>query len=207
MDVLVPFDARDPKTRLSPILDPSERRTFARAMLTDVLDVLRDAGHQPELLATAPISCPCPVSVDDRPLTTAVNAVLAERTEPLAIVMADLALLTTDAVERLCSPNADVVLAPGRGGGTNAMVVRHPDFRVDYHGVSFRDHCGQARACDATLSTVDSFRIAADIDEPADLVDLLVYGEGEAHEWLDEADFTVVERDGKPAARRHGENR
>ncbi len=206
MDVLVPFDARDPKTRLSPVLDPTERHAFARAMLSDVLDVLRAAGHQPEVLSTAPIDCPCPVTVDERPLTSAVNAVLAEQRGSLAIVMADLALLTTDAVDRLCDPNADVVIAPGTGGGTNAMVVRHPEFRVDYHGVSFRDHCQRAQACGATRSTVDSFRIAADIDEPPDLVDLLVSGEGQAREWLDTAGFEVVERDGEPTARRTDED-
>jgi 2-phospho-L-lactate guanylyltransferase len=206
MDVLVPFDAHDPKTRLSSVLDATERRAFARAMLSDVIEVLRQAGHQPKLLSTAPLDCPCPVTVDDRPLTEAVNAVLAGQQGQLAIVMADLALLTTAAVQRLCDPDADVVLAPGRGGGTNAVVVRHPDFRVDYHGVSFRDHCERARACDATLSTVDSFRIAADIDEPPDLVDLLVYGDGQAREWLETAGFEVVERDGQPTARRNGES-
>lgn len=205
MDVLVPFDARNPKTRLSPVLDPTERRAFARAMLSDVLDVLREAGHRPDVLSTAPLDCPCPVTVDDRSLTGAVNAILAEQRGSLAVVVADLALLTTDAVDRLCEPDADVVLAPGTGGGTNAMIVDHPDFRVDYHGVSFRDHCQRARACGATLSTVDSFRIAADVDEPADLVDLLVHGERQAHEWLDTAGFEVVERDGQPTARRDGE--
>jgi len=205
MDVLVPFDARDPNTRLAPVLDPTERRAFARAMLSDVLDVLREAGHQPDVLSTAPLSCPCPVTVDDGPLTEVVNAVLADQHEPLAIVMADLALLTTDAVARLCDPDTDVVLAPGTGGGTNAVVVRHPDFRVDYHGVSFRDHCQRARACGATLSVVDSFRLAVDIDEPADLVDLFVHGERQAREWLDTAGFEVAERDGQPTARRNDE--
>ena len=205
MRVLVPFDASDPKTRLAPVLDEPERHSFAEAMLTDVLDVLAAAGHDAEVLATAPVECPVPVTVDEQPLTPAVNAALAERSLPLAVVMADLALLTPGALTRLHEPDADVVVAPGIGGGTNALVVRHPGFRVDYHGASYRDHCGRAEAAGATLATVDSFRLAADIDEPSDLVELLLHGEGGAREWLREADFALVESEERTAARRRTE--
>jgi len=207
MDVLVPFDASDPKTRLAPVLDESERQAFAGAMLGDVLGVLDAAGHDAEVLATAPVECPVPVTVDERPLTPAVNAALEERALPIAVVMADLALLTEPALERLLDPGADVVVAPGIGGGTNALVVRHPEFRVDYHGASYRDHCRHAGACGATLSTVDSFRLAADVDEPSDLVELLLHGGGAAREWLREAGFGLVESDERTTARRKDENR
>ena len=205
MRVLVPFDARDPKTRLAPVLDGAQRRAFADAMLADVLETLAAAGHEPTVLATAPVDCEAPVAVDERPLTPAVNAALAGSELPVAVVMADLALLTEAALARLMEPEADVVAAPGVGGGTNALVVRHPEFRVDYHGVSFRDHRERARACGALLATVDSFRLAADVDEPSDLVELLLHGEGRARQWLLEAGFELIERDDRAITRRQDE--
>ncbi|PSQ46190.1 2-phospho-L-lactate guanylyltransferase [Halobacteriales archaeon SW_7_65_23] len=202
MRVLVPFDARDPKTGLASVLDDAERRAFADAMLADVLETLAVAGHDARVLATAPVECVAPVTVDERPLTPAVNAALADAELPLAVVMADLALLTPAALTRLVEPDADVVIAPGIGGGTNALVVRHPGFRVDYHGASYRDHRERAADCRASLATVDSFRLAADVDDPSDFVELLLHGEGRARDWLREAGFEVVASDGRMTARR-----
>ena len=198
MRVVVPFDAREPKTRLSPLLDADERRAFAMAMLRDVLDALRDADADPELLANAPVGVDVPETVDERDLTTAVNGVLAGADEErVAVVMADLALVTPATVERLLATDADVTIAPGLGGGTNALVVGHPSFRVDYHGASVRDHRRAAATLGATLREVDSFRLAIDVDEPADLAEVLLHGDGRSAEWLQAAGIELSVTDGR----------
>jgi 2-phospho-L-lactate guanylyltransferase len=197
MRLLVPFDARDPNSRLDPVLAGPGRRDLAQHMLADVLDACRAAGQEPTVIATGPVDCSAPVEVDDRPLTPAVNAVMAESDEPVAVVMADLALATGEALHRFLGADGDVVLAPGRGGGTNALLSRHPAFRVDYHGVSIRDHRRQARGCDASLRVVDSFRLAVDVDEPADLLEILLHGEGRTPGWLREAGFGVETAEGE----------
>ncbi|PSP28804.1 2-phospho-L-lactate guanylyltransferase [Halobacteriales archaeon QH_10_67_22] len=197
MHVVVPFGADDPKTRLSPVLDADERREFAEAMLADVLDALDAFGSEPTVVADAPVDCAAPVTVDERPLSAAVNARLDDTDDTKAVVMADLALATPAALARLFDTEGDVVLAPGRGGGTNAVVARHPEFRVDYHGVSVRDHREAVRATGASLATVDSFRLATDVDEPADLVEVLLHAEGRAPAWLREAGFAVTATDGR----------
>lgn len=199
MDVLVPFAAVEPKTRLSTVLEGDERAAFARAMLADVCEAVADAGATPTVLSTAPIESPHAVVVDDRQLTAAVDARLEP---PAAVVMADLPLATPAALGRLFEADADVVLAPGIGGGTNAIVSRDPAFHVDYHGASIRDHRRNARAVDASLETVDSFRLAVDVDEPADLAEVLLHGGGRAREWLEDAGFAVRETDGRVVARR-----
>ena len=188
MRLLVPFEATRPKTRLAGVLDTGERATFARAMLRDVLDACLGAGHDPEVVATAPVEVDdAPVAVDDRPLSTATNARLGGD-EPVGVVVADLALLTPTAVDRLvaAADGADVAIAPGRGGGTNALVIDHRDFRVDFHGVSYRDHLTAARDVGADVTVVDSMRLSTDVDEPADLVEVLLHGEGGAAAWLRE---------------------
>ncbi|WP_336036262.1 2-phospho-L-lactate guanylyltransferase [Halobacterium yunchengense] len=183
MRVVVPFDPETPNERLSSLFSLAERREFAAAMLGDVLAAVRGAGGRPEVLAAAPLADTpaaaavgdAPVVVDDRPLSEAVNAALADGL-PAAVVMADLALATPDALAALFEREGDVVLARGRGGGTNAVVVRHPGFRVDYHGVSFRDHVAAAERVGATVATVDSFRLGVDVDDEADVLDVLVHG-------------------------------
>ncbi len=198
MRVFVPFDTRDPKSRLSSVLDSSEREQFAHVMLGDVLDVLQRAGHDPTVLATAPLDCSCSVRVDERPLSKAVNDILDESTLPIGVVMADLPLLTVDSVEHLVDQSGDVVIAPGLGGGTNCLVIRTPEFRVDYHGASFLDHRRQATKAGVDISVVDSFRLAVDIDDPEDLLELLLHGDNDAAGWLSNAGFSVDESGEQP---------
>ncbi|MFC6953932.1 2-phospho-L-lactate guanylyltransferase [Halorubellus litoreus] len=210
MEVVVPFSPTDPKTRLSGVLSAAERREFAGVMLEDVLDALsRTRGvPEPSVLSTVSLDRDLDVDVvvDDRALTPAVNDVLASSTEPVAVVMADLALATPTALRRLFASDADVVLAPGRRVGTNALVARHPEFRVDYHGASFVDHREAAAQVGATLSVVDSHRLATDVDEPGDLAEVLAHGAGAAADWLRDRGFALGERaDGSVHAVRHDE--
>ncbi|PSP74039.1 2-phospho-L-lactate guanylyltransferase [Halobacteriales archaeon QS_3_64_16] len=221
MRVVVPFAAERPKTRLDGVLSPAERVAFAQAMLADVLEALEEGGQTPEVLATAPFDATAvsgvsagtgsvgspevPVRVDDRALTPAVNAVLEASEEPVAVVMADLALATPAALGELFAAEEGVVLAPGCGGGTNALLARHPDFRVDYHGTSFLDHCERARSIGARVGTVDSFRLATDIDEPTDLPEVLLHSENRAARWLRAAGFSLAVTDGRVSVRRGGE--
>ncbi|PCR89953.1 2-phospho-L-lactate guanylyltransferase [Natrinema ejinorense] len=227
MRVVVPFAAETPKTRLESVLTSAERSAVARAMLADVLCAVVGAGHEPMVVSTAPLDLEtlelpgevltsASVTLDERSLTDAVNARLpggegetaADGIDPVAVVMADLALATPDALEALLATSADVAIAPGRGGGTNALVVRHPDFVVDYHGTSYLDHREIALEVGATLETVDSFRLATDIDEPADLVEVLVHGrEGaRAPTCLREFGFELADRDGRVDVSRDGDH-
>jgi 2-phospho-L-lactate guanylyltransferase len=216
MRVVVPFDATDPKTRLAPLLDAPERRAFARCMLRDVLDAVvglsrADAVAGVDVISTAPLdpalerdgsdSDPSvTVRVDDRSLDRVVDDAIAETTvegESLVVVMADLALATPDALVRLVQSDGDVVLVPGRGLGTNALVVRTPAFRTDFHGASYLDH-RRAAADVGTVGTVDSFRLATDVDEPADLVEAFVHGGERTREWLTSRfELAVSEAEGR----------
>jgi 2-phospho-L-lactate guanylyltransferase len=220
MRVVVPFAAERPKTRLDGVLSAAERVAFARAVLADVLATIRETDHEPEVLATAPLDTTSldggatetdslastdglpplsstSVTVDDRALTPAINAVLEAAEEPIAVVMADLALATPAALDRLFAAEEEIVLAPGRGGGTNALLARRPDFRVDYHGASFLDHRDRAREIGASVGTVDSFRLATDVDEPTDLPEVLLHGEGRATRWLRAAGFRLAVTEGR----------
>lgn len=197
MRVVVPFDPVNPKTRLSGVMSSGERQSFALAMLRDVLVAIENAGHAPTVLATGSVDVSADVVTDDRPLSDAVNAALADADLPAAVLMADLPLVTPAVVQRLCSRPDEVVLAPGLGGGTNALVVRDPRFTVDYHGGSYSDHVEIALEAGLSLGRVDSYRLAVDVDEPDDLVEVLLHGDGKAEEWLRRAGFSIERGEGR----------
>ena len=201
MRAVIPFDVATPKQRLSPVLSPAERTEFALAMLQDVLSAMRDTRLEPTVVSTAPLPerVSAPVDVDDRPLDAVVRDAI-ETATPLAVVMADLPLLEPETLGRLIEADGDVVLAPGRGGGTNAMVVRDPAFEPDYHGPSIADHRQIASERGLALGEIDSFRLAADVDEPGDLLDVLLHSVGDSTAWLDAAGFRVEAGSGRPEA-------
>ncbi|WP_135537040.1 2-phospho-L-lactate guanylyltransferase [Halostella pelagica] len=203
MRVIIPYDGKNPKTRLSEVLDHSERVAFGRAMLRDVLAVVRGVGGDPLVLSPTPVDIEdCPVRVDERPLSRAVNGQLRSSSNAIAVVMADLPLLTEAALERLLTSDGDVVLARGVGGGTNAIVSRTADFAVDYHDNSYLDHRSAVRKIGATLTEVDSYRMATDIDEPDDLAELLLHGDGHAAQWLRDRGFRLTAGSGRSGVER-----
>ncbi len=206
MRCFVPFAVDTPKSRLAPVLRPAERQSLATTMLCDVLDALETSGFAPTVLSTAPVTDDrvtdrAAVTVDDRALTPAINARLAEDT-PTLIVMADLPLVEPADIQQLVDSEAGISIAPGLGGGTNALVVREPRFRVDYHGASYLDHRQAAVKLDATVEAVDSRRLATDIDEPEDLVEVLIHGTGAAHDWLVDAGFELDTTGGRVGIQR-----
>lgn len=207
MRTVIPFDTRAPKRRLSPVLAPAERAAFARAMLQDVLAAMEPTALDPTVIATGPIEAPvsAPVTVDERPLDAVITDQIRS-SAPVAVVMADLPLLRPAPLTRFAGTEGDVVLASGRGGGTNAMLVRTTQFETDYHGASIRDHRQIARDRDLSLAELDSYRFGTDVDEPADLLEVLLHGSGRSADWLDAAGFRVAAADGRATAKRSGDS-
>ncbi|MDD1710841.1 MAG: 2-phospho-L-lactate guanylyltransferase [Methanoregulaceae archaeon] len=190
---LIPFKPRNPKTRLSCVLELPEREKFAQMMLCDVVVAARQAGCDPFILGTEPFSFNgLPVVVDPAGLNESINAYLEKTPGPLLIIMADVALASASAIKRLITTEADMAIVPGTGGGTNALYLSHADrFRVSYYGMSFEKHLRIAEECDLSCEVVDSFLIHTDIDEKEDLVELLIHGKGMSNRYLHELGFVL----------------
>jgi 2-phospho-L-lactate guanylyltransferase len=197
MRFIIPFEGREPKTRLGDTLSLTERQAFARAMLRDVLIAVRDAGHDPVIVSPSPLDIETPTIVDDSPLSEAINSTLSTAVLPVAVVMADLPLVTPSTLGQFLETPGDVVLAPGIGGGTNALVVRDSAFSVDYHGTSYLDHLDIAQEAGLTVSEAGPWRLAVDVDEPSDLTEILLHSDGHAHEWLVEHGFSLETTSGR----------
>ena len=213
--IVVPFKLDGAKSRLSSILEPQERRHLAIAMLGDVLKTVREFGtvtilSRPGLNAGLLRSLDSVHGVDngadngtvhdagedidiresDKDLNDAINELIEKEAadgwqKDILIVMADLALLTKNDIVGIINCPGDVVLCPGRGGGTNMILINSPKFRTCYRKLSFSRHLDFARLTGLDASVFESFRASCDIDEPEDLVELLLHGRGEARRLIE----------------------
>jgi 2-phospho-L-lactate guanylyltransferase len=201
---VIPYKPKNPKTRLSCVLDLPEREKFAEMMLCDVVVAASEAGCKPFILATEPFSFDgIRVEVDSRGLNESLNDILVATPGPLLIIMADVPLASPEAIRRLTESRADVAMVPGRGGGTNAVYLPSANrFRVNYYGASFRKHRQYADEAGLSLDVIDSFLIHTDIDEKEDLVELLIHGTGMSSGYLQELGFVLAVEKGRVGVER-----
>ncbi|KUK44021.1 MAG: 2-phospho-L-lactate guanylyltransferase [Methanothrix sp.] len=216
--VVIPFKLDCAKSRLSSVLSSEEREGLALAMLEDVIDVvsglgrvsilmkdpLPEAGVFNRLRSRSEIELiECPQELDP-----ALNSMIeAEKRKGwpsyLLIAMADLPLMRPSDLEGLVRTPGDVVIVPGRGGGTNLILVRDPKFRVSYYGLSFLKHLKVAEELGLSVGVYESFRCGSDIDEPSDLVEVLIHGRGRTPEILRKLGFELSGRREKARAGCH----
>ncbi|MFN3383894.1 MAG: 2-phospho-L-lactate guanylyltransferase [Archaeoglobaceae archaeon] len=192
MKAIVPFKPINPKSRLAKVLGEEERREFAKFMLIDVLKLLRSLDLEVRVVATSPIEVPVEVEVveDPRPLDDCINSELRE--VPKAVVMSDLPLLNVETLQRFFETEGDVVIAPGRKGGTNMLLVRKEGFKVSYHYCSFLKHLNIAKSLGFSFAIFDSFYASVDIDSEEDLLELMIHGEGKiSRDYLEKIGFKV----------------
>ena len=204
--VVIPFKLDCAKSRLSSVLSSEEREYLALAMLEDVIDAVSGLGEV-AILMKDPIPDGDPFDrLRSRPgldllecpqeLDPALNMVIeAEERRgwpsDLLIAMADLPLMRASDLDDLVRTPGDVVIVPGRGGGTNLILVRDPKFRVSYYGISFKKHLQKAEDLGLSAGVFESFRCGSDIDEPSDLVEVMIHGLGRTPELLRDLGFEL----------------
>jgi 2-phospho-L-lactate guanylyltransferase len=172
-------------------------------MLKDVLDAVLGQGRATMILSRpgldiADIGYNVEIQESEMDLNDALNALIACEARQgwqldMLICMADLALLTENEVVGILNCDGDVVLCPGRGGGTNMILIRSPKFRTCYQGLSFPKHLAFARQTGLEVSVFESFRAGCDIDEPEDLAEVLLHGRGRSKRVLEEMGFALSE--------------
>ncbi len=68
---------------------------------------------------------------------------------------------------------------------------------MDYYGTSFLDHLRIAKEAGMTVDVYDSFLVSTDMDEPDDLVELLIHGQGRAVDYLKSTGISLNTETGK----------
>jgi len=179
------------KQRLLPLLSATERLALAEAMLQDVLaglDTCRHREHAALVSGDARahrLARHYGFAIIDDPddpgetgaIEMATRAAIERGAEFTLVLPADIPLITADEVDQIfaAAPLAGTVLAPSASGrGTNAVLQRPPDlFPLRFGNDSFVPHLAAARATGRPVQVLELSGIGMDIDEPADLADLL----------------------------------
>jgi 2-phospho-L-lactate/phosphoenolpyruvate guanylyltransferase len=190
--ILVPIkDTSSAKQRLASILDQPARTQLAQAMLTDVLETLHGWKHRPKvgIVTGDPYAMKLAeeygfeVILDtDNPGETAAiekaTKICVERGEESTVVIpADIPLIQSWELEEVYkhAPAEGSVLVPaGDGRGTNAALRRPANlFPLHFGNDSFKPHHAAAQATGRPCVVLTLPGIAVDVDNPADLHQLL----------------------------------
>lgn len=204
---IVPFKSSGCKTRLSPVLSAEQRWLLAVAMLRDVIRALRSVGvvtvlARPGMSGDIIADLNASLRFSGLELSDALNEFIDESAAAgwpadILIVMADLPLLREEDVIGMIGTPGGVVLAPGRGGGTNMILIRDSRFRTRYRGLSFARHQREAEELGTEIGYYYSYRAGCDIDEPGDLIEIMLHTSGESRALLERFGLRVIESEGR----------
>lgn len=190
--ILVPVKKLDnAKQRLAPVLDQAARTELAQAMLFDVLETLGTWANRPEVGVVT--SDPFAVDLARRfdfqvihePLNRSETDAIAMATklcqsrgvDSTLVIPGDIPLIQVWELEKILdvAPNEGSVLVPAMDRrGTNAAWQRPAGlFPLRFGNDSFRPHLSAARASRKPCVVLTLPGIALDVDNPADLKQLL----------------------------------
>jgi 2-phospho-L-lactate/phosphoenolpyruvate guanylyltransferase len=190
--ILIPVkNSATAKQRLAEVLDQPSRTQLAQAMLQDVMDALCAWPHRP----------PCALVTSDRFATAlarqsgfeivpdphnsgetgaiemATEFCAARGQEYSLVIPADIPLIDYEELQQILdqAPPQGTVLAPAADGrGTNAAFRRPANlFPLRFGNDSFKPHLAAAQATGKPCVVLQLPRIAVDVDNPADLRQLL----------------------------------
>ena len=174
------------KARLAPVLDDGARRRLALALFRDVLaaalacpalDAVAVVTRDEEVLALAieagAEGLPEPGGLNEA-LTSAAETLGQRDADRLIVLAADLPLATSDDIAAVAQAGADVVVAPSRDGGTNALALPLPVGAITFRfgADSARRHLDGAQEAGLRSLRLDLPNLAFDLDTPEDLAEL-----------------------------------
>jgi len=183
------------KSGLSAVLVPEQRRQLVLSMLADVLK----AVHQAPSIASSIIVSPDEKVLSfanlhgaegvtepglglNEALNLAIRHTISKDVDSVLILPADLPFLKSADVENLiamASAPKDIVIAPSKAKGTNALFLRPPDLiKLRFGGESFPLHVKEASQAGVRPRIYRSTTIALDIDEPEDMLSVETLGLG-----------------------------
>jgi 2-phospho-L-lactate/phosphoenolpyruvate guanylyltransferase len=178
------------KTRLSPALTGLERGALTLAMLEDVLDAaLSVPGWATWVVSPDEVALEIaagrgarPIAEAKPPLANAIRQVEAKAKEEganaLAVLPADVPLVTVDTLHEALRTLGAVVLARSADGSGTSLLLRRPPRAIParFGPDSFRRHVELAEARGLPVSVVERRELSFDVDRPDDILTLLADG-------------------------------
>jgi 2-phospho-L-lactate/phosphoenolpyruvate guanylyltransferase len=178
------------KTRLSPALTGLERGALTLAMLEDVLDAaLSVPGWDTWVISPDEVALEVaagrgarPIPEAKPPLANAIRQVEAkakqEGATALAVLPADVPLVTVDTLHEALRTLGAVVLARSADGSGTSLLLRRPPRAIParFGPDSFRRHVDLAAQRGLPVSVVERRELSFDVDRPDDILTLLADG-------------------------------
>jgi 2-phospho-L-lactate/phosphoenolpyruvate guanylyltransferase len=203
------------KTRLSPTLIPIERENLLKAMLMDVIGVLKQIVCEVVVISSdnevlnyvenmGVISLKEEGSTD---LNGALNQAIkwcSNRSEQVLIVPSDVPLMKAEHVDKIIKMGdiADIVIAPAKGGGTNALLCPVKGMEMKFGECSFFEHIKVASANNLQYAVFDSFYMSLDVNTTEDLGEIMLHGNNTAtRNFLVSTGLEVLSNHGKERLR------
>jgi 2-phospho-L-lactate/phosphoenolpyruvate guanylyltransferase len=178
------------KTRLSPALTGLERGALTLAMLEDVLDAaLSVPGWDTWVISPDEVALEVaagrgarPIPEAKPPLANAIRQVEAKARQDgataLAVLPADVPLVTVDTLHEALRTLGAVVLARSADGSGTSLLLRRPPRAIParFGPDSFRRHLELAADRGLPVSVVERRELSFDVDRPDDILTLLADG-------------------------------
>ena len=178
------------KSRLAPALTDLERGALTLAMLEDVLDAsLHVPGWETWVVSPDVVALEIaarrgarPGTEAKPPLASAIRQVEAlakdEGAGTLAVLPADVPLVTAETLHLALRTLGAVVLAPSADGAGTSLLLRRPPKAIParFGPDSFRRHVQLAAERGLPVSVVERQELSFDVDRPGDILTLLADG-------------------------------
>lgn len=179
------------KTRLSPTLTPFERENLLKAMLKDVVSAISDCVNQIVVISSdrdvlnfvydLNVNCLEEKGKTDLngALTQAVNY-CSQYADQVLIIPSDVPLIHHNQAQEMVelAEKWPVVIAPAKGGGTNALLCPTKGIRMKFGECSFFEHLNEADKAGFSRYIYDSFYISLDVNTAEDLGEIMLHGSG-----------------------------
>lgn len=179
------------KTRLSPTLTPIEREGLLKAMLTDVTfalkslvdDVVVVSSDEDVLDFAYDLGVKILQEKGDMDLNGALKQAVEwchQKCSKIIITPSDIPLLGHANPKKLIedSEKYDMVIAPAKGGGTNAIVFKAGSIDLKFGDCSFFEHISEAEHNGLSFKVYDSFYLSLDVNTAEDLGEIILHGQG-----------------------------
>lgn len=178
------------KTRLSPILNPKEREELLKYMLIDVTNALKEYVDDIIIVSsdvdvlnfvnTLKINA-IPEDNNINGLNDALNQVInlfKNDYDKMVITPADIPLISFTNLENLIYDvnHYDVLIAPSKGAGTNAISFKPGYIDLQFGEYSFFKHLNEVHNRNLSYKIYESFYLSLDVNTSEDLGEILLHG-------------------------------
>ncbi len=179
------------KTRLTPSLTPLERENLLKSMLKDVINTIKDCVDEVVVISSDKdvldyvrvLNVVCLTEEGETDLNGALMQAVkwcSQHANQVLIIPSDIPLIRKSQAEEMVelSDKWPVIIAPAKGGGTNALLIPTKGVDMKFGDCSFFEHLKEAEKAGLHSYVYDSFYLSLDVNTSEDLGEIMIHGFG-----------------------------